>query len=86
MNQNEKLVHSPSHYVKKGIEVIDIISAYEWGFNLGNVVKYVLRGEHKEDLILDLEKAAWYLNRQITNLKNGEKNKPVDQSRKSDWT
>jgi Protein of unknwon function (DUF3310) len=36
-------------------------------FNLGNVVKYVWRAEGKGGLV-DLKKAAWYLNREIERL------------------
>lgn len=57
-------VNSPSHYTwLGGIEVIDITE--HLSFTLGNVVKYVLRADHKGKPIEDLEKAAWYLNREI---------------------
>jgi hypothetical protein len=35
------------------------------GFNLGNTIKYVWRADLKNDAIEDLEKAAWYLAREI---------------------
>lgn len=71
-------VNSPSHYTwlkdKCGIEVIDITRHLD--FNLGNVIKYVLRAGHKSDAsmsdtdkqIEDLRKAIWYLNDEITNV------------------
>ena len=37
-------------------------------FNLGNVVKYVWRADHKEALIQDLKKAQWYLADEIARL------------------
>lgn len=58
-------VNHPAHYVTGGIEVIDAIEAWGLGFNLGNVVKYVARADRKGDALTDLEKAAWYLNREI---------------------
>lgn len=57
-------VNSPSHYTwLNGIEVIDITE--NLSFTLGNVVKYVLRADHKGKPIEDLKKAAWYLDREI---------------------
>lgn len=57
-------VNHPSHYTwLGGIEVIDITE--HLGFCLGNVVKYVLRADHKGKPIEDLEKAKWYLEREI---------------------
>ena len=63
-------VHSPSHYKSGGIEAIDVIEAFQLGFNLGNVVKYVLRAGRKGDALEDLEKAAWYLDREIDKLED----------------
>lgn len=57
-------VNSPAHYTwLGGIEVIDITE--HLSFTLGNVIKYVLRADHKGRPLEDLEKAAWYLNREI---------------------
>lgn len=52
------------HYKKK-VEPIDLIEAFELNFNLGNVIKYVSRCEHKGNKKDDLRKALWYLNREI---------------------
>ena len=57
-----------SHYTSGGIEVIDVIEAYNLGFSLGNAVKYILRCGHKgnsQDAINDLEKAKAYISREI---------------------
>lgn len=59
------MVNHPPHYKAGGIETIDFIEAKGLGYNLGNVVKYVSRAEHKGALLQDLEKARWYLNREI---------------------
>jgi len=59
------MVNEPPHYKMGGIETIDFIEAKQFGYNLGNVVKYIsradLKGSHYEDLL----KARWYLNREI---------------------
>lgn len=64
-------VNHPAHYKVGGIETIDFIEAKSLGYNLGNVVKYVTRSDHKDNRLQDLEKARWYLDREIGNL--GEK-------------
>jgi hypothetical protein len=58
-------VNHPSHYKYGGIETIDFIEAKELGYNLGNVVKYITRADHKGNRKQDLEKALWYLNREL---------------------
>lgn len=62
-------VNHPAHYNMSPIEVIDAIEAWELGFNLGNAVKYIARAPHKEATLRDLEKARWYLEREIARLK-----------------
>lgn len=76
----EDKVNHPSHYtwLKKlcGIEVIDITR--HMNFNLGNVVKYVLRSGHKSEQgmsdkqkqIEDLKKARFYIDDEIRRLEN----------------
>ena len=61
-------VNHPAHYKVGGIETIDFIEAKSLGYNLGNVVKYVTRSDHKDNRLQDLEKARWYLDREIGNL------------------
>ena len=61
-------VDHPSHYRKDtGFEAIDVIEAWGLGFNLGNAVKYISRNGKKDpdEYILDLEKARWYIDREI---------------------
>jgi hypothetical protein len=59
-------VNHPPHYTKGGIETIDFIEAKDLNYRLGNVIKYVSRaGKKNSDPIEDLEKAAWYLQREI---------------------
>ncbi len=58
-------VGRPHHYTFGSIEVIDAIEAWELGFHLGNVVKYVARAAHKGRYVEDLRKARWYLDREL---------------------
>jgi hypothetical protein len=58
-------VNHPSHYKVGGIETIDFIEAKKLNYNLGNVVKYITRADHKGNRKQDLEKARWYLDREI---------------------
>ena len=59
------LVNRPPHYTShpSGIECIQV--AEHMGFNLGNVVKYVWRADLKHDAIEDLQKARWYIDREL---------------------
>lgn len=70
----EKVNH-PDHYGGENnmYEAIKVIEAWELGFNLGNAIKYISRAGKKDDAIEDLEKAKWYIERQINNLKKNEK-------------
>ena len=60
-------VTNPSHYqTKAGLEAIDVIdSFFHDSFHLGNVFKYLARAGKKGDYVEDLQKAAWYLEREI---------------------
>jgi hypothetical protein len=62
-------VNNPAHYTVGGIETIDFIEAKQLGYNLGNVVKYLTRADHKGNKLEDLRKAQWYLTREINSLK-----------------
>ena len=57
---------SKSYYMRNGIEVFDVIEAFDLNFNLGNVVKYVCRAGKKDECIIsDLLKARDYIDREI---------------------
>jgi hypothetical protein len=60
-------VNNPAHYTDGGIETIDFIEAKGLGFNLGNAVKYISRAGKKGNRLQDLQKAQWYLAREIDN-------------------
>lgn len=69
--KSEKVNH-PDHYGGKDnpYEAIKVIEAWELGFNLGNTVKYIARAGKKDSIIQDLEKARFYLDREIEKLKS----------------
>lgn len=58
-------VNHPKHYVThpSGIECIEVTEHFN--FNLGNAIKYIWRADQKGKPIEDLEKAIWYINREI---------------------
>lgn len=62
------MVNHPAHYNKGGIEVLDIIEAYDLDYKLGNVVKYILRAKYKGRELEDLKKAKFYLEKAISDI------------------
>jgi len=59
-------VNHPAHYCEgRAYEPIDVIGDWELGYNLGSVVKYVSRAGRKLNLLEDLKKARFYLNKEI---------------------
>ena len=63
----------PSHYLSdSGVEAIDAIEAWGLGkgFNRGNAIKYICRAgiKNPDKEIEDLEKAVWYILREIERL------------------
>ena len=66
-------VNHPKHYTEhpSGVECIQITE--HMNFCLGNAVKYIWRAELKHDVIEDIDKAIWYLQREKQRrLKNGK--------------
>ena len=64
------LVNKPPHYTDGGYETLDFIEAKDLNYRLGNVVKYVVRcGKKNTDPVQDLEKAMFYLKREIATRK-----------------
>ena len=65
----KEAVDHPSHYGGKDnvYEAIKVVEAWELGFCLGNVIKYISRAGKKDSTkeLEDLKKALWYLNRRI---------------------
>lgn len=65
-------VNSPSHYNNhpSGVECIQITEHFN--FCIGNAIKYLWRAGLKGDAIEDLEKAAWYIRREIERRKGSD--------------
>lgn len=68
------MVDHPDHYGGKEnpYEAIKVIEAWQLNFNLGNAVKYISRSGKKDSIVQDLEKAVWYLQREIHNIKKSD--------------
>jgi hypothetical protein len=60
---------NPEHYKRhpSGVECIQITE--HMNFNLGNAIKYIWRAGLKGEAVADLEKAQWYLAREIERIK-----------------
>ena len=78
------IINHPSHYTDGKIEVIDFIEDKQLNFHRGNAIKYIARAgkKNKETEIEDLEKAAWYINREIQRL---EKLKKIKDRKQVDY-
>ena len=65
---NDKVNH-PEHYTNhpSGVECIQV--AEHMNFCLGNAIKYIWRAGEKGNYINDLQKAIFYLNREIARSK-----------------
>jgi hypothetical protein len=66
-------VDHPTHYGGEGnpYEAIKVIEEWDLDFHLGNALKYIARAgkKSKDTELQDLEKAQWYINRKIEQLK-----------------
>lgn len=64
----EEKVENPAHYqTRDGIDALSVIMAFtddisnaQYGFLMGNVIKYILRW-HKKNGLEDLKKCRYYL-------------------------
>lgn len=65
IHQSIDPVNQPAHYTQhpSGVECITITEHMD--FNLGNALKYIWRADLKDDAIEDLEKAQWYIRREL---------------------
>ncbi len=62
-------VNHPKHYNQGKIEAIDFIEDQEFNFSVGNAVKYICRYRWKGTPVQDMEKAIWYLQRELNRMK-----------------
>ena len=68
MTAEPDMVNHPPHYRSpSGIECIDVVEVLS--FNVGNAIKYLWRHGDKGSPIQDLEKARWYVDREIQRLR-----------------
>ena len=71
-------IDHPKHYNQhpSGVECITIVE--HMTFNIGNAVKYLWRaGLKSENAIEDLQKAKWYIEREIQ-LRSGQRPSPTN--------
>lgn len=61
------MVNHPPHYNHGKFEAVEVIKDWKLNFNLGSVIKYIARADHKGNREQDLQKALWYLNREVNN-------------------
>ena len=68
-------INHPSHYTDGKIEVIEFIEDKNLNYHKGNAIKYICRAGKKDPSkeIEDLQKAIWYINREIKNIKRRTK-------------
>lgn len=67
-------VHHPAYYNwhPAGIEAVEVCEAFS--YNLGNAIKYIFRSGGtvtKGHVEQDLEKAIWYLRRELQRIRDG---------------
>lgn len=69
------MINHPSHYTDGKIEVIEFIEDKNLNYHKGNAIKYICRAGKKDPQkeIEDLQKAIWYINREIRNIKRRAK-------------
>ena len=80
MAQATETINHPKHYTShpSGVECIQVTE--HMNFCLGNAIKYIWRAGSKGDLLQDLQKARWYLNREIRRLEESRKAKTATDS------
>jgi hypothetical protein len=73
---SKEAVNHPQHYGGENnqYEAIKVIEAWELDFCLGNTVKYISRAGKKDNIVQDLKKAKWYLERKIAQLETSDSN------------
>lgn len=74
------MINHPAHYNQGKIEVIEFIEDKQFNYHLGNAIKYISRAGKKDPskYTQDLEKAVWYLRREIEIQAAGDIRRPND--------
>ena len=75
LKKQDDIIEHPAHYTQ-GIECMDYIESHKLNYARGNIIKYVTRAGLKDESkeVEDLEKARWYLDREIERVKKAKKN------------
>jgi len=63
-------INHPERYGNDTYSPINVIEAWNLGFHLGNVIKYIGRLGKKDAPLQELKKARWYLDRKIKELED----------------
>ena len=76
--KKEDVVNHPSHYTSGGIETIDYMEAKATleeflGHCRLTALKYLSRAGKKDDMLQDMKKARWYLDRWIATAEKATK-------------
>lgn len=81
MSETPEKINHPAHYggAEDPYEAIKVIEAWGAGFCTGNALKYICRAGRKpgEETLVDLRKALWYLEREVTRLGGATKTRPL---------
>ena len=77
VSEPSEMVNHPAHYANRAYETIDVIedtltSEQFIGMLLGNAMKYLSRCQAKGNMIQDVMKAVWYLDRLTDTLEREE--------------
>lgn len=67
--KKDEIVNHPKHYTNhaSGVECIQVTEHFN--FNIGNAIKYLWRSDLKGKQVEDLEKAIWYIKRELKRIK-----------------
>lgn len=78
-------VNHPRHYNSHPSGIECIVIAEHFDFCLGNAIKYIWRASEKGDVIENLRKARWYLDREIERLEGEIRRHEERQHIRSQW-
>ena len=67
------IVNNPKHYTNHPSKIECIQITEHMGFCLGNAIKYLWRADLKGNAIQDLEKAIFYIKREIEKRQNASR-------------
>jgi hypothetical protein len=71
--QPVETVNHPKHYMRNGIECIDVIEEFNLDFDLGCALKYIVRCDAKATKEENLKKAAWYIQHRLDHPRDDHK-------------